>query len=156
MKAPLEAIEAIAAAATLPWEQGLAKEREIADRCLKSGEALALMHAFFAERGVTKIPDIPKDTPIQELRKAAIVGAGTMGGGIAMALVNAGIPVILRDTDQAAIDRGISAIRKNYDGYVKRGRLTPEAVEQRIAQIHPQLDYDGFQDADLIIEAVFE
>ena len=156
MTAPLAAIEAIEAAATLPWEQGLAKEAEIANRCLKSGEALALMHAFFAERGVSKIPDIPKDTPVQEIRKVGIIGAGTMGGGIAMALVNAGIPVLLRDTDQAALDRGMATIRKNYDGYLKRGRLTPEDVEKRIAQIQPQLDYEGFADADLIIEAVFE
>jgi 3-hydroxyacyl-CoA dehydrogenase len=156
MKAPIAVIEAIEAAATLPWEQGLAKEKEIADRCLASDESRALIHAFFAERGVSKIPDIPKDTPVLEIRKAAIVGAGTMGGGIAMALVNAGIPVILRDTDQAALDRGMAAIRKNYDASIKRGRFTPEIVEQRIAQIHPQLTWDGFQDADLILEAVFE
>ena len=156
MKAPLAAIEAIEAAATLPWEQGLAREKEIADRCLASPESQALIHAFFAERGVSRIPDVPKDTPTHEIRKAAIVGAGTMGGGIAMALVNAGIPVILKDSDQAALDRGMAAIRSNYDVSVKRGRFTPEIVEQRIAQIHPQLSYDGFQDADLILEAVFE
>ena len=156
MKAPLAVIEAIEAAATLPWEQGLAKEKEIADRCLASDESRALIHAFFAERGVSRIPDIPKDTKVLEIRKAAIVGAGTMGGGIAMALVNAGIPVILRDTDQAALDRGMAAIRKNYEVSIQRGRFTPEVVEQRIALIHPQLTYDGFQDADLVLEAVFE
>src|SRR5688572_6814549 len=156
MKAPLAAIEAIEAAATLPWEQGLAKEKEIADRCLASDESRALIHAFFAERGVSKIPDIPKDTRALDIRKAAIVGAGTMGGGIAMALANAGIAVILKDTDQAALDRGMAAIRKNYDASVKRGRFTPEIVEQRMAQIRPQLTYDGFQDADLVLEAVFE
>jgi len=156
MKAPLAVIEAIEAAATLPWEQGLAKEKEIADRCLASDESRALIHAFFAERGVSRIPDIPKDTKVLEIRKAAIVGAGTMGGGIAMALVNAGIPVILRDSDQAALDRGMAAIRKNYEVSIQRGRFTPEVVEQRIALIHPQLTYDGFQDADLVLEAVFE
>jgi 3-hydroxyacyl-CoA dehydrogenase len=156
MAAPLAAIEAIEAAATLPWEQGLAKEKEIADRCLASNESRALIHAFFAERGVSKIPDISKDTATLEIRKVAIVGAGTMGGGIAMSLVNAGIPVILKDSDQAALDRGMDAIRKNYDVSVKRGRFTQEVVEQRIAQIHPQVTYDGFQDADLILEAVFE
>ena len=156
MKAPLAVIDAIAAAATLTWEQGIAKEREIADSCLASDQALALMHAFFAERGVTRIPDVPKDTPTIEVRKAAIVGAGTMGGGIAMALVNAGIPVILRDTEQAALDRGMAAIRKNYDASVKRGRFTPQIVEQRIAMIQPQLTYDGFNEADLVLEAVFE
>jgi len=147
MMAPLAVIEAIEAAATLPWEQGIAKEREIADRCLASDQSLALMHAFFSERGVSKIPDISKDTPTIEVRKAAVIGAGTMGGGIAMALVNAGIPVLLRDTDQAALDRGMAAIRKNYDASVKRGRFTPEQVEQRIAQIHPQLTYDEIASA---------
>jgi 3-hydroxyacyl-CoA dehydrogenase len=156
MMAPLAVIEAIEAAATLPWEEGISKEREIADRCLASDQALALMHAFFAERGVSKLPDISKDTPTIEIRKAAVIGAGTMGGGIAMALVNAGIPVLLRDTDQAALDRGMAAIRKNYEASVKRGRFTPEIVEQRIAQIHAQLTYDGFQEVDLILEAVFE
>jgi 3-hydroxyacyl-CoA dehydrogenase len=156
MTAPLAAIEAIEAAATLPWEQGLAKERDIADRCLASDQSRALIHAFFSERGVSKIPDIPKDTQTLEIRSAAIIGAGTMGGGIAMVLANAGIPVILRDTDQAALDRGMAAIRKNYDAGVQRGRFTPAVVEQRLGQIRPQLTYGGFQDADLIVEAVFE
>jgi 3-hydroxyacyl-CoA dehydrogenase len=156
MKAPLAAIEAIEAAATLPWEQGIAKEAEIAERCLASDECLALMHAFFAERGVAKIPDTPKDTPTLEIRRAAIIGAGTMGGGIAMVLANAGIPVLLKDADQAALDRGMAAIRKNYDATVKRGRLTLEGVAERIARIRPQLTYDGFQEADVIVEAVFE
>jgi 3-hydroxyacyl-CoA dehydrogenase len=113
-------------------------------------------HAFFAERGVAKIPDIPADTRVQEIRKAAIVGAGTMGGGIAMAMVSKGIPVILKDTDQAALDRGMATIRKNYDASIKRGRFTPEMVEQFIAQIHPQLTYDGFQEVDLILEAALK
>jgi 3-hydroxyacyl-CoA dehydrogenase len=114
------------------------------------------MHAFFAERGVAKVPDISKDIVPIEIKKAAIIGAGTMGGGIAMALANAGIPVLLKDSEQAALDRGIATIRKNYDASVKRGRMTAEAVEQRMAMIHPQLGYDGFQDASLILEAVFE
>jgi 3-hydroxyacyl-CoA dehydrogenase len=156
MTAPLAVLEAIQAATTLPWEQGLARERDLADASLKSAQALALMHAFFSERGVAKIPDIPKDLPTIEIRKAAIIGAGTMGGGIAMALANAGIPVLLKDNDQAALDRGMAAIRKNYDSSVKRGRFTPEIVEQRIAMIHPQMGYDGFDQANLILEAVFE
>jgi len=156
MTAPLAAIEAIQAAATLPWKQGIEKERELADACLKSDQALALMHAFFAERGVAKIPDIPKDLPTIDIRKAAIIGAGTMGGGIAMALVNAGISVILKDNDQASLDRGMAAIRRNYDVSVKRGRFTQETVEARMAMIHPQLGYDGFETANLILEAVFE
>jgi 3-hydroxyacyl-CoA dehydrogenase len=156
MTAPAMVIEAIQAAATLDWEQGLDKERELADICLKSPQAVALMHAFFAERGVAKIPDITKDIQPIEIKKAAIIGAGTMGGGIAMALVNAGIPVLLKDTEQAALDRGMAAIRKNYDASVKKGRFTPEVVEQRMAMIHPQTGYEGFQDVNLVLEAVFE
>jgi 3-hydroxyacyl-CoA dehydrogenase len=156
MTAPLAAIEAIEAAATLSWEAGLAKERELADRMLKSAQALALMHAFFAERGVAKIADVPADTRTVEIRKAAIIGAGTMGGGIAMTLLNAGVPVLLKDTDQSALDRGMAAIQKNYDGSIQRGRLTAAEVSERIAMIRTQVDYKGFEDADLVIEAVFE
>jgi 3-hydroxyacyl-CoA dehydrogenase len=154
--AALAVIEAIEAAATLPWEQGLAREKELADQSLKSEQALASMHAFFAERGVARIPDLPKDLQTIEIRKAAIIGAGTMGGGIAMALVKAGIPVLLKDSDQTALDRGMAAIRKNYDTSVKRGRFTQEIVEQWMAMIHPQLGYDGFGEVNLILEAVFE
>jgi len=156
MTAPLAVIEAIEAAATLPWEAGLAKESELANRTLASDQARALMHAFFAERGVAKIPDIPSDMKGLEIRKAAIIGAGTMGGGIAMVLVNSGIPVLLKDSDQAALDRGIAAIRQNYDGSIQRGKLTPDGVNERLAMIRPQLDYQDFAEADLIVEAVFE
>lgn len=154
--APLSVIAAIEAAATLPWEQGLAVESKLADQSLQSEQARALMHAFFAERGVSRIPGLPKQLKTAEIRKAAIIGSGTMGGGIAMALVNAGIPVLLKDNDRSALDRGMMAIRKNYDTSVKRGRFTQEVVEQRLAMIHTQLGYEGFDEADLIIEAVFE
>ena len=156
MIAPLRAIDAIEAATVLPFEEGRKREREICEERLASDQCRALIHAFFAERAVAKIPDIPKDITTTTIRKAAIIGAGTMGGGIAMACVNAGIPVLLKDSDQAALERGMANVRKNYESSVKRGRFSQEVADQRIALIHPQLTYDGFQEADLIIEAVFE
>jgi 3-hydroxyacyl-CoA dehydrogenase len=156
MTAPLQAIEAIEFATTLPFDEGCRKEREIVRECLASDQCRALIHAFFAERAVSKIPDVPKDTPTLPIRQAAIVGAGTMGGGIAMALANAGISVVLKDTDQAALDRGLATIRKNYDSSVKKGRFSQEVMDQRMELIRPQLSYDGLDNADLIIEAVFE
>jgi 3-hydroxyacyl-CoA dehydrogenase len=154
--APLAALDAVEAAMTLPFAKGIQKEAEIFDRCLHSDQCKALIHAFFAERAVSKIPDIPKDTPVYPIRQAGVIGAGTMGGGIAMALANAGIPVRIKDTEQAALDRGLATVRKNYERSVKSGRLTAAAVEERMARITPQLGWEGFHDADIIIEAVFE
>ena len=105
---------------------------------------------------MAKIPDIPKDTAVYNIRQAAIIGAGTMGGGIAMACANAGISVLLKEVEQAALDRGLATIRKNYENSVKKGRFSQEVMDQRMALIHPQLTYDGFEQADLIIEAAFE
>lgn len=156
MIAPLAAVDALEAAATLPFEEGCKREREIMRERLASDECRALIHAFFAERAVSKIADIPSDTPVLLIRKAAIVGAGTMGAGIAMACANAGIPVVLKDVDEAALERGMATIRKNYESSVAKGRFTREVADQRIASIHPQTGYDGFEDADLIIEAAFE
>ena len=156
MTAPLRVVDAMEAAVTLPFEEGHRRERQIVEECLAGEQAPALIHAFFAERAVSKVPGISRDTPSYPLRKAGVIGAGTMGGGIAMALANAGIPVLLKDADPSALDRGLAAVRRNYESSVKRGRLTPEAVEQRMAIIHPQLTYDGFEDVDIIIEAVFE
>jgi 3-hydroxyacyl-CoA dehydrogenase len=153
--APLKALEALEAA-TLPFEQGWRKEREIMMERLASDQARALIHAFFAERAVSKIQDVTKDTPAYEIRKVAIVGAGAMGGGIAMACASAGIAVVLKEADSSALDRGMAAIVKNYEGSVKRGRFSKEIMEQRMALIRPQLSYDGFESADLILEAVFE
>src|SRR5580700_5886951 len=156
MLAPLKAVDAIEAAVNLPFDEGCKKEREIFEECIASDQARALIHAFFAERAVAKIPDIPKDTPAYNIRQAAIIGAGTMGGGIAMACANAGISVLLKEVEQAALDRGIATIRKNYDNSVKKGRFSQEVMDQRMALIHPQLTYDGFAQADMIIEAAFE
>src|SRR5271170_6558288 len=156
MIAPLKAVDAIEAAATLPFDEGCKKEREIFAECIASDQARALIHAFFAERAVAKIPDIPKDTATYNIRYAAIIGAGTMGGGIAMACANAGISVLLKEVEQAALDRGLATIRKNYENSVKKGRFSQEVMDQRMALIHRQLTYDGFEQADLIIEAAFE
>jgi len=156
MVAPLRAIDAVEAAVALPFEEGCKREREIADQCLAGDEARALIHAFFAERAVSKVPGISKDTTTYPIRSAGVVGSGTMGGGIAMALAGAGIAVLLKDTDQLALDRGWFTIRKNYAVSVDKGRLTPETMRQRMALIRPQLTYDGFEDVDIIIEAVFE
>jgi len=116
----------------------------------------ALIHAFFAERAVSKIADIPKDTPVLPIRKIAIVGAGTMGAGIAMACANSGIAVVLKDVDQTALDRGMAAIHRNYESSIAKGRFSKEVADRRIASIRAQTGYDGFEDADLIVEAAFE
>src|SRR4029077_3829284 len=111
---------------------------------------------FFGEREVAKIPDVPKDTPVIPVDRAAIVGAGTMGAGIAMVLANAGIPVFLKEADQAALDRGLANIQKNYANSVKRGRFSQSFVDERLKLIQPTLSYDSFSSADIVIEAVFE
>jgi 3-hydroxyacyl-CoA dehydrogenase len=154
--APLRAIEAIEAAARLPFEAGCRREREIASECLASPQAQAMIHVFFAERAVSKVPGLSPDAKPCPVRKVAIIGAGTMGGGIAMACANAGIPVLLKDADQAALDRGFAAVRRNYESSVKKGRFSQEVMDQRMALIHPQVTYDGFSEADLILEAAFE
>src|SRR6201984_3745640 len=153
---PLAAIDAIEAATELPFEQGCEKERELFVKCLFSDQSKALIHVFFGEREVAKIPDIPKDTPLIPIKTAGVVGAGTMGGGISMVLANAGIPVLVKEADQAALDRGMANIQKNYANSVKRGRFTEQFVEERLKLIQPTLSLDGFASVDLVIEAVFE
>ncbi|MBM3729140.1 MAG: 3-hydroxyacyl-CoA dehydrogenase [Acidobacteria bacterium] len=155
-RAPLVAIDAVAACATLPFDQGMAYEREEFEKLLKSSQSAAMIHAFFGERAVAKVPGVTKDTRTYDIRRAAVVGAGTMGGGIAMALANAGIPVLLKESSQEALDRGMATIRANYEGSVARGRLSASAAASRLALITPQISYDGFEQADLVIEAVFE
>jgi len=156
LEAPVVVVDALEAAATLPFAQGCAREREIFFRLAQSEQAKALIHAFFAERGVSKVPGVSKDTVAAPVNRVGIIGAGTMGGGIAMACANSGISVRLTDTTQEALDRGISTIRKNYDVSVKRGRFTPAQVDERMARIAPQIGPDGFGDVDLVIEAAFE
>ena len=156
MIAPLKAIDALEAAVALPFDEGCQREREIITECLASDQCRALIHAFFAERTASKIPGLSKETPAFPIRKAAIVGAGTMGGGIAMAMANAGIPVLLKDADQAALERGMANIRRNYESSVKKGRFSQNVMDRRLALIQPQVSYDGVPTADLVIEAVFE
>ncbi len=156
LMAPLAAIDAVEAATKLPFDKGCEEERRLFTECLFSDQSKAMIHVFFGEREVAKVPDVPKDTPIIPVNSVAVVGAGTMGGGIAMVFANAGIPVLLREADQAALDRGLNNIRKNYETSVKRGRFTQQFVDERLNLIKPTLSYDGFGDADMVVEAVFE
>jgi 3-hydroxyacyl-CoA dehydrogenase len=156
LMAPLAAIDAVEAATTNSFDEGLEVERKLFTKCLFSDQSKALIHLFFGEREVAKIPDVPKETPTLPVKTVGVVGAGTMGGGIAMVFANAGFPVLLKDTDQAALDRGLATIQKNYAASVKRGRLTQQFVDEKLALIKPTLSYDGFANIDLVIEAVFE
>jgi 3-hydroxyacyl-CoA dehydrogenase len=156
LMAPLAAIDAVEAATKLGFDEGVEAERKLFTECLFSDQSKALIHVFFGEREVAKVPDVPKETPVIPVSSAAVIGAGTMGGGIAMNFANAGIPVLLKETDQAALDRGVNTIRKNYDNSVKKGRFTQQQMDERMALIKPTLTYDGFEKADMIVEAVFE
>ena len=154
--APLAAIDAVEAATKVPFEQGMEVERKLFMECLFSDQSKAMIHVFFGEREVAKIPDVPKETQIIPVKTAAVVGAGTMGGGIAMVFANAGIPVLLKEADQAALDSGLGTIQKNYANSVKRGRFTQQYVDDRLKLIKPVLNYDGFENVDMVVEAVFE
>jgi 3-hydroxyacyl-CoA dehydrogenase len=156
MTAPLAAIDAVEAATKLSFEEGCKVERQLFTECLFSPQSKALIHVFFGEREVAKIPDIPKDTSLIPVKSAGVVGAGTMGAGIAMVLANAGIPVILKEVEQPALDRGMANLQNNYANSVKRGRFTQQFVDERLKLIRPTLSFDGFGDVDLVIEAVFE
>ncbi|AQR69656.1 3-hydroxyacyl-CoA dehydrogenase [Janthinobacterium sp. LM6] len=154
--APLKCVDAVAAAVTMKFDEGLKYERELFMQLVQSPESKALRHAFFAERVASKVPDVPADTPVRSIASAAIVGAGTMGGGIAMNFANAGIPVMLLETKQEALDKGLATIRKNYENTVKKGKLTQDKAEQRIALVSGTLAYADIAQADIVIEAVFE
>jgi 3-hydroxyacyl-CoA dehydrogenase len=156
MIAPLAAIDAVEAATKMPFPEGCDFERKRFMECLFSDQSKALIHVFFGEREVSKIPDVPKDTPVLPVGSAGVVGAGTMGGGIAMVFANAGIPVLLQDVDQAALDRGLANIRKNYANSVSKGRFTQSFVDERLKLIRPALGFDGFGEVDMVVEAVFE
>lgn len=156
MTAPLAAIDAVEAATKSSFDEGCTIEQKLFQECLFSDQSKALIHIFFGDREVAKIPDIPKETPTIPINLAAVVGAGTMGGGIAMVFANAGIPVLLKDADQPALDRGLATIQKNYQNSVKRGRLTQQCVDERIKLIQPTLTYEDFGKVDIVVEAVFE
>jgi|SRR5579862_1894261 len=154
--APEAAVEAIEAATTLPFEEGCRKEREIFKRLLVSSQAKALIHVFFAERAVGKPPGLDRNVDIAPIREAAVVGAGTMGRGIAMCFANAGIPVRIKEAKPEALDSALAAIRAIYQGSVKKGRITEEEMGHRLSSIRPQLDYEGFDTVDIVVEAAFE
>ena len=156
LPAPLKCIDAVEAAVEKPFEDGLRTERELFLSLMQSSESRALRHAFFAERAAAKIPDIDEKTPARKIERVAVIGAGTMGGGITMNFLSAGIPVALLEMSSEALDKGVGTIRRNYEGSMKRGRLTAEALERNMALLAPTLSYDDLAAADLVIEAVFE
>ena len=154
--APLKCVDAVEAATKKKFDEGMAAEREAFIHLMWTPESRALRHLFMAERAASKIPDVPEDTAQRKIEKVAVIGAGTMGGGIAMNFLNAGIPVTMLETKQEALDRGVATIRKNYEAQVKKGKLKQEKYEERMALLTTTLDYAELKDADLIIEAVFE
>jgi 3-hydroxyacyl-CoA dehydrogenase len=156
MLAPMKVVDAIEAAATLPFLEGVRRERELFSECLRSDQCKALVHAFLAERAVARVPDVPRDTPTLPLGTVAIIGAGTMGSGIATACANAGLQVVLADVNQEAVARGLAAIRRNLDSAVRRGRTSQDEADRRYGLVRQGIEYDGVASADLVIEAVFE
>ncbi|CAD5374803.1 Enoyl-CoA hydratase [Rubrivivax sp. A210] len=154
--APGRCVDAVQAAVRLPFDAGLAAERDLFVQLMLSPESKALRHAFFGERAASKIPDVPEDTPRREIAKVAVIGAGTMGGGISMNFLNAGIPVTVLETKPEALERGVATIRKNYEAQVKKGKLKAEKYGERMALLSTTLEYRDIADADLVIEAVFE
>jgi 3-hydroxyacyl-CoA dehydrogenase len=154
--APQRIVDALQAAATLPFDSGMARERELFLQCAHNSQSKALQHVFFAERRAANVPNLDKSVVKREIKSVAIIGAGTMGGGIAMNFVNVGIPVVLLEMKQEPLDRGMGVIRKNYENTASKGKITAQQLEQRMALLKPTLSYDDLRDADLIIEAVFE
>ena len=154
--APWHGIDSVENACTLSFDDGLKKERALFVICRDSDQSRAQRHVFFAEREAAKIPDVPKDTGVMPIRTAAVIGCGTMGGGIAMNFANAGIPVTVLETDEGALKKGLDVIKGNYAGSVKRGRLSAADREIRLGLIEGVTDYGGLADADIVIEAVFE
>lgn len=154
--APFNIIKSVQAAFELPFDEGMARESELFMELMTSSESAAQRHIFFAEREVAKVPGLPKDTPKREIKTAAVIGAGTMGGGIAMNFANAGIPVKLLEVKQEYLDKGLAVIRSNYENTAKKGRISLDDVEKRMALIEPTLSYDDIADVDIVIEAVFE
>lgn len=154
--APEYNIQCIEAAVNLSFDEGIKVERKLFLELVTGVQSAAQRYVFFAERQVWKLPDVPEDTPVLPVAKVGVIGAGTMGGGISMNFLNAGLPVTIVETSQAALDRGLGVIRKNYETTAKRGRLTLEEVEARMGRLTGALDLSALSDSDLIIEAVFE
>ncbi|MCC6632320.1 MAG: enoyl-CoA hydratase/isomerase family protein [Gammaproteobacteria bacterium] len=154
--APAKCVDAVEAATKGKFADGLAVERELFINLMWTPESRSLRHLFLAERAASKIPDVPADTPKRDIKSIAVIGAGTMGGGIAMNFLNAGIPVKMLEMKQEALDRGIATIRKNYEAQVTKKKLKQDKYEQRMALLSTTLSYDDLSDADMVIEAVFE
>ncbi len=154
--APEQIVQCVEAAVALPYVDAVKRENELFMACMKSSQSKAQRHLFFAEREVAKIPEVPKGTALREIKLVAVIGGGTMGGGIAMNFANAGIPVLLKEINQEALDRGMNIIRANYEGPVKKGRMSQAQMDKCMALITPTLDYNAITPADLVIEAVFE
>jgi len=156
LPAPAKCVDAVEASVKRGFEDGLAYERQLFLGLMMTPESKALRHAFFAERAASKISDVPEDTPKRKIDKVAVIGAGTMGGGIAMNFLNAGIPVTILETTPEALERGIATMRKNYEAQVRKGKLKQDKYDERMALLKTTLSYDDIKDADLVIEAVFE
>jgi 3-hydroxyacyl-CoA dehydrogenase len=156
LTAPMKCVDAVEAACTLPFDAGLTTERNIFIERVQSNESKALRHAFFAERAAAKIPDVPESTPTRSIARVGVIGCGTMGGGIAMALANAGIPVRVLETTQEALDKGLAVCRAHWEATARKGRLTAERVQERMALLSPTLAIEDLADCDLVVEAAFE
>src|SRR5439155_560552 len=154
--APFQCVKAVQAATELPFDQGMKRERELFSELVTSPQSKAQRHVFFAEREVMKIPGLPETVKPREVKRAAVIGAGTMGGGIAMCFANAGIPVTVLETKQEFLDKGLATIRKNYEASAKKGKLTSAQAGERMSLLQPTLSYADVAQADIVIEAVFE
>jgi 3-hydroxyacyl-CoA dehydrogenase len=154
--APLKCVEAVANSVSKSFDEGMRLEREAFVTLMNTPESRALRHVFAAERAASKLPDVPEDTKLRDIKRVGVIGAGTMGGGITMNFLNAGVPVALLEMKQEALDKGLATIRKNYENSMKKGKLTPAQVEERMSLVTPTLEYTSFRDVDLVIEAVFE
>jgi 3-hydroxyacyl-CoA dehydrogenase len=156
LPAPARCVDAVEASVVRRFDDGLACERELFLALMTTPESKALRHAFFGERAASKIPDVPDDTPRRPIEKVAVIGAGTMGGGICMNFLNAGIPVTILETKAEALERGVATIRKNYEAQLRKGKLKADKLEQRMGLLKTTLSYGDIADADMVIEAVFE
>ncbi len=154
--APLKCVDAVAAAVSKKFDDGIRYERDLFLELVQTTESKALRHAFFGERAASKVPDVPADTPLRDIKSAAVIGAGTMGAGIAMNFANAGIPVKMLEMKQEALDKGLATIRKNYENTMKKGKLTQEQLDKRMGLITGTLSYADLAPADIVVEAVFE
>ena len=154
--APGKCVDAVQAATKGKFEAGMTTERELFINLMWTPESKALRHIFMAERAASKIPDVPADTPLRAIKSVAVIGAGTMGGGISMNFLNAGIPVVMLEMKQDALDRGVATIRKNYESQMKKGKLKQDKYDQRMSLLSTTLSYDALKEADMVIEAVFE